>query len=62
MTSMETEESGHCREVVVIERFKHESMLCGEVAISEGLTEEYILFFFIRIYFIRISRLKFVKY
>ena len=61
MTSLETEESGHCREVVVIERFKHESMLCGEVATSEGLTEEYIPFF-IRIYFIRISRLKFVKF
>ena len=61
MTSLEKEESGHCRKVVVIERFKHESMLCGEVAISEGLTEEYILFF-IRIYFIRISRLKFVKF
>ena len=43
MTSLETEESGHCREVVVIERFKHESMLCGEVAISEGLTEENVI-------------------
>ena len=43
MTSLETEESGHCREVVVIERFKRESMLCGEVTISEGLTEEYVI-------------------
>ena len=43
MTSLETEESGHCREVVVIERFKHESMLSGEVAIREGLTEEYVI-------------------
>ena len=43
MTSLETEESGHCREVFVIERFKHESMLCGEVAISEGFTEEYLI-------------------
>ena len=43
MTSLETEESGHCRKVVVIERFKHESMLCGEVAISEGLTEECVI-------------------
>ena len=51
MTSLETEESGHCREVVVIERFKHESMLCGEVAISEGLTEEYILFFYKNIFY-----------
>ena len=45
MTSLETEESGHCREVVVIERFKHESMLriVCEVAIREGLTEEYVI-------------------
>ena len=27
MTSLETEESGHCREIVAIERFKQESML-----------------------------------
>ena len=47
MTSLGTEESGHCRQAAVAERFKQESMYglsaqkighCREVPVSEGWT------------------------
>ena len=55
MATLRTEESGCCREVAIVERFKQKSMFqlsaktsghCGEVVISRGSTVQEMHFKF----------------